>query len=208
MSLTALIVDDDTGFRRAFQAFFSDWTVDTAEDGDAAKRILERKTFDVVVLDRNMPKMKGNEVLLWMSTRAEHQYACTIMCTAFGEIGEAVEAMKLGAWYYVLKPVTDLNLLKALLLPGIALKRCNKARSELLAAPDWPTLFGKLSAVCEYATGGEGGLHLLLGSPGGETVRRDGSFDLQRRHAFANKAMQGEESWVNRRCLTQRHWLP
>jgi signal transduction histidine kinase/ActR/RegA family two-component response regulator len=199
MSFTALIADDDAGFCRAFQAYFSDWDVEVAEDGEVATHKLKAKTFDVVVLDRDMPKMGGDAVLRWMSTRAELQHTCTIMCTAFGETSKAVDALKLGAWNYVLKPVRDLELVKALILPGIALKRCNRARSELFTSQDLPSLFEKILSVCGYAVAPAGGMHLLLMSPDGEILHAAGDLatsSRKRRHKFVDKVIQQGDAWL------------
>jgi signal transduction histidine kinase/CheY-like chemotaxis protein len=199
MSFTALIADDDAGFCRAFQAYFRDWRVEVAEDGEVATEKLKANSFDVVILDRDMPKMSGDAVLRWMSTRAEHQHACTIMCTAFGETAKAVEALKLGAWNYVLKPVRDLELVKALILPGIAFKRCNKARSELFTSQDLPSFFEKLRSVCGYAVAPAGGMHLLLVSPDGQILHAAGDVQktgIKRRHKFVDKVIQQGDAWL------------
>jgi len=74
----------------------------TALNGDDALAELATQDFDVVLLDIRLPGMSGMEVLrdLWL----HHGNVATIMITAVNDVATAVEAIKLGATDYIVKP--------------------------------------------------------------------------------------------------------
>ena len=75
-----------------------------ASEGTAAVRMLEKETFDLIFTDMKLPKLSGLEVL----SRAKNVQPDTdvVVMTAYGTVETAVEAMKLGACDYLLKPFT------------------------------------------------------------------------------------------------------
>jgi DNA-binding NtrC family response regulator len=80
--------------------------------GDEALRRLEAELFDVVLLDLNLPGMHGLNVLSAAPvTQTDAQF---VVMTAFGSVGTAVEAMKLGAFDYLSKPFRTEELLLTL----------------------------------------------------------------------------------------------
>ena len=99
-----LIVDDEKNLREVLASELSadGDEVDTAADGIAALEFLEKAEYDVVLLDLNMPRMGGIDVLKKM--RALDMPAEVIILTANTTISAAVEAMKLGAYDYLTKP--------------------------------------------------------------------------------------------------------
>jgi DNA-binding NtrC family response regulator len=99
-----LIVDDEKNLRQVLSIELSadGAEVDTAEDGIQALELLEKKEYDVVLLDLNMPRMGGIEVL--KNIRALDIPGEVIVLTANTTIAAAVEAMKLGAYDYLTKP--------------------------------------------------------------------------------------------------------
>jgi DNA-binding NtrC family response regulator len=106
-----LIVDDDAGLRRALRDRFVFWghAVETADDGGAALAAAGRKSYDLIVLDLNLPDMGGLDVLGRLVERE-----CTadvVVLTAHGSIERAVEAVKLGAKDFLTKPA-DFDLLQ------------------------------------------------------------------------------------------------
>ena len=74
----------------------------TALNGNDALAKLAAQDFDVVLLDIRLPGMSGMEVLreIWLN----HDKTATIMITAINDVNTAVEAMKLGASDYIVKP--------------------------------------------------------------------------------------------------------
>lgn len=100
-----LVVDDEEGLRE----FLSDTleaaghTVERAEDGEVAYRILKSRAFHVLVTDLKMPGIDGMELV--RRTRREQPEMEVVVLTAHGSVAGAVEAMKLGAFDYLEKPI-------------------------------------------------------------------------------------------------------
>ena len=99
-----LVVDDEKNLRQvlAIELSADDDEVDAAEDGLKALELLEKKEYDVVLLDLNMPRMGGIDVL--KKIRALDIPVEVIILTANTTISAAVDAMKLGAYDYLTKP--------------------------------------------------------------------------------------------------------
>lgn len=76
--------------------------VTAVEDGDQAIQMLEMESFDLVISDIKMPKKGGLDVL--KSAKVLHPSCLVILATAHGTIESAVEAMKLGAFHFLIKP--------------------------------------------------------------------------------------------------------
>ncbi len=74
----------------------------TAEDGSSAVNELARASYDMVISDLKMPRMGGLELLKEVS-RA-HPDTLTVIMTGFGTVETAIDAMKRGAYDYILKP--------------------------------------------------------------------------------------------------------
>ncbi len=100
-----LIVDDELSVRGSLEEWFREdgFRVETAEDGPAALRAMERGPFDIVLLDLKMPGMDGIEVQ--KRVRDIDPAATVIILTAYASVETAVAALKLGAYDYVTKPV-------------------------------------------------------------------------------------------------------
>jgi DNA-binding NtrC family response regulator len=100
-----LVVDDDALVNEFFEAVLKKLghNVTTASSGEAGMELIRQNEFDVVLSDVKMPKMSGIELLTQL--KAESPETVVIMITAYGTVKDAVEAMKLGAFDYILKPV-------------------------------------------------------------------------------------------------------
>ncbi|MBU4525879.1 MAG: sigma-54 dependent transcriptional regulator [Desulfomicrobium sp.] len=108
---TVLVIDDEPAHRLMVRVVLGDagFRVLEADNGSSGLVTLRSKPVDVVLLDMRMPGMSGLDVLQKM-----HEEAMTtpvIMLTAFGNVGSAVEAMKIGAWDYLTKPTDNDELL-------------------------------------------------------------------------------------------------
>lgn len=99
-----LIVDDDKKLLNVIVNIleFEGVEVRVAENGLSAQRMLEQERFSAVVTDLKMPGMDGLELLKWI--QEEGPALPVIMMSGYGEIAHAVEAMKLGAQDYIVKP--------------------------------------------------------------------------------------------------------
>jgi len=102
--MRVLIVDDEKNIRESIRRFLETENIETvaAENGLSAKRLLQDQAFSAGIVDLRMPGMDGLELLRWI--REEGPRLPVIMISAFGEVQDAVEAMKLGAQDYVVKP--------------------------------------------------------------------------------------------------------
>jgi two-component system, NtrC family, response regulator AtoC len=110
---TVLIVDDERTLARSIKAFLieSGYEAEVAGSGEQALEQLERVRPDVIFADVRLPGMNGIELL--RRIREFDAAVPVIMMTAYGTIEGAVEAVKLGAFDYLKKPV-DLDELKLL----------------------------------------------------------------------------------------------
>jgi response regulator RpfG family c-di-GMP phosphodiesterase len=99
-----LIVDDEKFIRDILADFLGmeGYIVRTAEDGAAALDELNSAHYDLVISDLKMPRMGGIELLDAIGTAAPN--ALTVIMTGFGTVETAIDAMKRGAYDYILKP--------------------------------------------------------------------------------------------------------
>jgi DNA-binding NtrC family response regulator len=100
-----MIVDDELSVRNSLREWFLEdgFEVETAEDGHAALQRMHSGPFDIVIIDLKMPGMDG--ITLERRIREIDKDAAIIILTAFASVETAVEALKLGAFDYVTKPV-------------------------------------------------------------------------------------------------------
>ena len=99
-----LVVDDEDEMRLALETTLQreGYQVVTAENGHQGLDKFENDEFDLIVTDMKMPKMDGLELLRKIKERSPK--TGVIMITAYGDIDNAVETMKKGAFDYLLKP--------------------------------------------------------------------------------------------------------
>ena len=99
-----LVVDDEKVIREILSDFLTmeGYVVRAVEDGDAALRELERRSYNLVISDLKMPGMGGLELLEKVAERGTN--VLTVIMTGFGTVETAIEAMKKGAYDYILKP--------------------------------------------------------------------------------------------------------
>ncbi len=105
MSGPILIVDDDASQRRLIEFWLQEegYATVAVGDGVAALRVFEEKSPAAVISDIRMPGMSGLDLLA--RVKDLNADAPVILITAFGTVNDAVEAMKLGAADYILKPL-------------------------------------------------------------------------------------------------------
>lgn len=100
-----LVVDDEAGFRALLRDILegAGHGVTEARDGAEALGFLDRSAFDLVLTDRQMPKVDGIELV--RRIRARTASPPVVVLTAHGSIPEAVNAVRLGAADYITKPL-------------------------------------------------------------------------------------------------------
>src|SRR2546425_9120634 len=124
-SVRTLLVEDEANMVRTLAKILErrGYAVDAAANGEEALRRLSAQPYDLVITDLNMPVMDGMQLLREMNAR--RLQPATIVLTGHGTIQTAVEAMKLGAGDYLIKPChpDELLMVAARLLEVHALRR-------------------------------------------------------------------------------------
>jgi len=98
-----LVTDDEPGVRSFIAECLEAHEVSTAEDGEQALRLLRQEAFHLLISDVKMPKVDGLELL--QTIKSEQPELEVLMLSAHGTVSNAVEAMRLGAFDFVQKPV-------------------------------------------------------------------------------------------------------
>src|SRR5215510_3126634 len=125
MNATIFVTDDEPAIRSALVKRLSrrHHRVAAFESGEALLQALDHEVPDLMLLDVKMPGLSGLEAL--KACRVKAPFALVIMLTAYGTVQDAVEAMKLGAYDFVIKTV-DLDGMEQVLdraLELLALRR-------------------------------------------------------------------------------------
>ena len=105
MKASILVVDDQSAIALSIKKGLMDvgFEVDTASNGEEALVRIEKKNYDIALLDINMPIMNGIQVLEFIT--AKHPYTDVMMMTAFDDFSLASECTEKGAKDFLLKPV-------------------------------------------------------------------------------------------------------
>jgi response regulator RpfG family c-di-GMP phosphodiesterase len=99
-----LVVDDERVIREILAEFLAleGFSVHTVEDGEKALAELRLRPYDLLITDLKMPRLSGLQLL--ERVEAERLGVLTVLMTGFGTVETAIEAMKKGAYDYLLKP--------------------------------------------------------------------------------------------------------
>lgn len=130
-----LVVDDEENLRRVTQLKLQQagYEAMTASDGAQALEILAKHPQDLVLTDLKMPVMSGVELL--QKIKEEYLEVVVIVVTAYGTIESAVEAMRLGAYDYIIKPV-NADALKLIVSRALEHHRLQEEVKNLRSAID------------------------------------------------------------------------
>jgi len=141
--ITILAVDDEPNMRRLLEISLrqAGYRALSASHGREALEMIQQQQIDLVVSDLHMPGMSGLQLL--ETLRKEYEHLPFIMVTAQGEIKTAVEAMKLGASDYILRPF-ELETLEVAIDKALTLKRITQENTFLKETqqPDVTSLVG------------------------------------------------------------------
>ncbi|MFH1083377.1 MAG: sigma-54 dependent transcriptional regulator [Pseudomonadota bacterium] len=101
---TILIIDDDDQLRISFEKLLTEegYTIQCAPSGEAGLRLIRAQVPDLVILDMRLPGINGLET--FQAIHKIEPKLPVIMMTAFGTTETAIEATKMGAFDYILKP--------------------------------------------------------------------------------------------------------
>jgi putative two-component system response regulator len=110
-AITILVVDDEAPIRQTVGFYLedNDYNVLAAENGRVALEIFQQKKPDLVLVDLRMPEMDGLDVLSQITKQSPDTPVIVISGT--GIIADVVEALHLGAWDYLVKPIEDMSVL-------------------------------------------------------------------------------------------------
>ncbi|HTL33122.1 MAG TPA: response regulator, partial [Kofleriaceae bacterium] len=99
-----LVVDDEKVIREILAEFLTleGYSVASVEDGEKALAELRLRPYDLVITDLKMPRLSGLQLLERIGE--ENISVLTVIMTGFGTVETAIEAMKKGAYDYILKP--------------------------------------------------------------------------------------------------------
>ncbi|MFH2064283.1 MAG: response regulator [Pseudomonadota bacterium] len=107
-----LIIDDESSIRSSFRYYLEDlgYTIFEAENGLIGLEQFKRHSPDVVLVDLRMPEIDGLSVMEKISKQSPN--TPVIVISGAGNIGNVVQALRLGAWDYIVKPIEDLSVLR------------------------------------------------------------------------------------------------
>jgi len=157
-----LVVDDERNVRMMYRTALETegFEITEADSGTAAVKRFGQARFDLAVLDLRMPEMDGLELLEAM--RKKNITTPTVIITAYGDVPNAVKAMKLGAIDFLPKPVTP-DQLRSLV-------------NEVIERHALPPVSPRAQPKLSYQ--GEPNLHLLAA----KRAINNRDFDLARKH--------------------------
>ncbi len=130
-----LTIDDEAYIRQSIRTYLEDYEyiVFEAENGRHGIEVFNRESPDLVLLDLRMPEMDGLQVLEVLGVQAPD--IPLVVASGTGNMASVVEALRLGAWDYIFKPIEDMNVMKHSIekcLKESRLKKENKAYQERL----------------------------------------------------------------------------
>ncbi|MFH1156695.1 MAG: sigma 54-interacting transcriptional regulator [Pseudomonadota bacterium] len=149
-STRILIVDDDPGHLTAIRTIVRSWGYDvtSAGDGMEALETVKSTPVDLILMDVRMAEMNGIEAL--KQIRIYNPTIPVIIMTAYSSVGSAVEAIKAGAYDYLIKPL-DFEILKLTIERAsehAGLKEENRALKEHLRMDyDIANIIGRSQAM-------------------------------------------------------------
>ncbi|MDD4836978.1 MAG: EAL domain-containing protein [Dethiosulfovibrio sp.] len=125
-----LVVDDNVSVQQSLALCLEDWGYDvsTASSGNEALDSLEKSLPDLILLDIMMPGMSGLDVLERVVPRFPN--LPVIMVSGDGDVSDVVQAIRLGTWDYLMKPITDIAVLRHAVEQGLSRARLKRENHE------------------------------------------------------------------------------
>jgi DNA-binding NtrC family response regulator len=136
-----LIAEDDDISRENLSELLCAYDVHSVGDGMQALKAFHEEKFDLIISDLRMPNMDGMHLLKHI--REDDPRATVIMITGYGTVNTAVEAMKLGAFDYITKPLKD-DLVKLTVERALSYVKLREENSSLKGHIKGRTESGKM----------------------------------------------------------------
>jgi two-component system NtrC family response regulator len=114
MNSKILIVDDEKNMCRSLEILLTgenNYKVSTIDNAQNALKFIEKNDVDLIITDLTMPGMSGMELL--RAVKDNNPAIQVIMMTAFSTVQSAIEALKMGAYDYLMKPFSDDDILRS-----------------------------------------------------------------------------------------------
>ena len=154
-----LIIDDERGIRNTLREILADegHNVEVAENGINGLQMATKNAYDLIFSDIKMPEMDGIEVLSAIKNTGEYASQNTpiasaetpiVMITGHGDVETAVQALKLGAYDFLLKPL-DLNRILITTKNALESKQLRQETKQLRkkVAAKGPQMIGESAAI-------------------------------------------------------------
>ena len=143
---SVLVVDDDNGHRLMLEALLGKWgyRVQSAANGVQAVEKVREGPFDAVLMDIRMPDMDGITAL--KGIKSYNPAVPVVLMTAYSAVESAVEALKSGAYDYLIKPL-DFDVLKLTLSRTLEHSRLKAENSQLRAESRSRAIVGNSPAI-------------------------------------------------------------
>lgn len=150
-----LVIDDERGIRNTLKEILADegHEVDVAENGAQGLEMAQKTAYDLIFSDIKMPGMDGMEVLAKLKANGEEangesQDTPVVMITGHGDVETAVQALKMGAYDFLLKPL-DLNRILITTKNALESKDLKQETKQLRkkVAAKGPQMVGESAAV-------------------------------------------------------------
>jgi DNA-binding NtrC family response regulator len=150
MSEKLLIVEDEDTLRESLKRVFvrDGYEVDVAQDAESALKVLEGRTYDLIITDIILTGITGIELLKRYKEQNADQLV--IVMTAFASLETAVEALRNGAYDYIIKPVIheEIKRIARNALRERSLKAENSIlKKQIVARYDFDNIVGQSSAM-------------------------------------------------------------
>ena len=119
MEIKILVVDDEDAVRDLIAEYLRriGYAIDVADGVNSARELINTTKYDIIITDKNMPGIDGDDeggMDLLRYARNQQPTAESIMMTGYATIETAIEAMRIGAFDYIMKPFPH-EALKALI---------------------------------------------------------------------------------------------
>lgn len=130
MKARLLVIDDEAMVRDSMEAYLEDsgYQVHAVESAQSGFLILEQHTVDLILCDLRMPNFDGLEVLKQVKERAEN--IPVIVVSGAGVMDDVVQALRLGASDYLVKPILDMAVLEHSVQRNLSLITLEKQNKE------------------------------------------------------------------------------
>jgi DNA-binding NtrC family response regulator len=146
-NIRLLVIDDEAVIREVFTAMLKDsgYHLDFASTGEKALELMEENEFNLLVVDKNLPDMSGLDVI--EKAKELNPDAVSVVITGYSSFDSAVEALRLGATYYLEKPFENINLVQEKI--NLALKKQHLAHENRVLADHLRSAHQELKALSE-----------------------------------------------------------